>query len=94
VILNDVRAVEDVRSTFHEHVRSLFIFRHNPFSEEYQTELRESRGDEVGDIRFDKARTIYRIYIENIQMFDHVIINSGSLEELESQIIQIVKSLE
>ena len=45
-------------------------------------------------MRFKKAQTIYRIYIENIQLFDHVIINSGTFEELEMQVRQIVKSLE
>jgi hypothetical protein len=55
--------------------------------------LIESRG-EAGEVRFEKARTIYRIYIENIYLFDHVIINSGTFEELEVQVGQIVKSLE
>jgi len=72
---------------------TLFIFRHDPSSEEYHQELIESRG-EAGEVRFKKARTIYRIYIENIHLFDHVIINSGTFEELERQVEQIVKSLE
>jgi guanylate kinase len=93
VILNDVRAVEDIRNTFRERVRSIFIFRHDPLSEEYHQELITSRGLDAGEIRFEKARTIYRIYIENIHLFDHVIINSGTLDELEIQIRQIVRSL-
>jgi hypothetical protein len=63
-------------------------------SEEYRAELIGSRGEDAGKIRFEKARTIYRIYIENIHLFDHVIINSGGLAELKSQVEQIVKSLE
>ena len=94
VILNDVRAVEDVRNFFRERVRSIFIFRHDPSSEEYHQELIESRG-EAGEVRFEKAQIIHRIYIENIHLFDHVIINSGTREEeLEMQVGQIVKSLE
>jgi guanylate kinase len=93
VILNDVRAVEDVRSRFGERVRSIFIFRQDPLSEEYHQELIESRG-EAGKVRFEKARTIYRIYIENIHLFDHVIINSGTREDLGIQVSQIVRSLE
>lgn len=93
VVLNDVRAVEDVRNAFRERVRSIFIFRHDPLSDEYRKELIESRG-EAGEVRFKKAQTIYRIYIENIHLFDHVIINTGSFEELEMQVKQIVKSLE
>ncbi len=92
VVLNDVRAVEDVRNSFGELARSLFIFRQDPSSEEYRQELRDSRG-RAGQVRFDKARIIYRIYIENIHLFDHVIINSGPVEDLEMQVGQIVKSL-
>ena len=94
VILNDVRAVEDIRTTFREHVRSIFIFRHDPSSEDYRQELKEKRGSEAGQVRFEKASTIYRIYIENIQLFDHVIINNGTIDELETQVRQIVRSLE
>lgn len=92
VILNDVRAVEDVRNAFRERVRSIFIFRHDPLSEEYREELINSRG-EAGEVRFRKAQAIYRIYIENIHLFDHVIVNSGTFEELEIQVKQVVKSL-
>ena len=93
VVLNDVRAVEDVRNSFRELVRSIFIFRENPSSEEYHEELIESRGLKAGKVRFEKARAIYRIYIENIHLFDHVIINSGTSEDLNLQIKQIVQGL-
>jgi len=93
VILNDVRTVEDVRNFFRERVRSIFIFRQDPSSSEYRQELMKSRG-KAGKVRFEKAKTIYRIYIENVHLFDHVIINSGTFEELEVQVGQIVKNLE
>lgn len=94
VILNDVRAVEDVRRAFKELVRSIFIFRHNPTSDEYHQELIESRGKEAAEPRFQKAPTFFRIYIENIHLFDYVIINSGTKNELNIQVAQIVKGLE
>jgi guanylate kinase len=95
VILNDVRAVEDVRNFFGEQVRSIFIFRQDPSSPEYRQELMESRGGGRGsEVRLEKAKTIYRIYIENIHLFDHVIVNSGTYKELATQVIQLVKSLE
>jgi hypothetical protein len=54
----------------------------------------ESRGLEDAEPRYERAQTIFRIYIENIQFFDHVIINSGSSpKELEMQVKQIVKGL-
>ncbi len=94
VILNDVRAVEDVRNAFGELVRSIFIFRHDPTSEEYHQELIKFRGKEAAEPRFQKAQTIFRIYIEYIHLFDYVIINSGSKDELNMQVAQIVKGLE
>ncbi len=97
VILNDVRAVEDVRNAFRELVRSIFIFREDPTSRQYHDKLVEARGKEGKDaarLRFEQA-TIYRIYIENMHLFDHVIINrEGRPEEMETQVKQIVKGLE
>lgn len=96
VILNDVRAVEDVRNCFKGLVRSVFIFREVPTRRRY-IELAMERGikdAEEPERRFHKAQAIYRIYIENIHLFDHVILNSGTFEQLEAQVKQIVKGLE
>jgi hypothetical protein len=48
---------------------------------------------EDAEPRYERAQTIFRIYIENIHLFDHVVVNSGSFEELEIQVRQIVKGL-
>ena len=40
--------------------------------------------------RYNKAITIYRIYIENIALFDNVILNVGSLESSQKQVETIV----
>ena len=93
VILNDVRTVEDVRSTLGGLVKSIFIFRSSPTFEFYE-QLGKSRGgqnDKQVEIRYRKAQAIYRIYIENIQIFDYVIVNSESQKYLKSQIRQIIK---
>jgi guanylate kinase len=93
VVLNDVRAVEDVRDSLGELVRSIFVFRKDPSSLQYRKELVNSRGVEDAEPRYERAQTIFRIYIENIHLFDHVVVNSGSFEELEIQVRQIVKGL-
>ena len=95
VILNDVRTVQDVRTALGPLVRSIFVFRERP-SFETQKRLSEARNvTNEDDIRrrFDKAQAIYRIYIENIQIFDHVIINSGSRLLLRSQVRQVLNGL-
>ena len=95
VILNDVRAVEDVKNVFGGIVRSLFVFRESPNDNRFQ-EIANAKGLDPKEIkpRLQKAQTLYRIYIENIHIFDHVIINSGTLSELRLQVNQIVASLQ
>jgi guanylate kinase len=96
VILNDIRAVEDVRNSLRRLVRALFIFRKSPTLQEYGELAANVKGvidEKERERRFKKAQAIYRIYIENIHLFDHVIVNSGTEEELETQVKQIIKGL-
>lgn len=95
VILNDIRTVEDIRHTLGKIARSVFIFREGPKLTKHQ-EMAEVRGvlsQTDFENRFRKAQAIYRIYIENIHLFDHVIINSGSVADLGFQAEQIVRGL-
>jgi guanylate kinase len=95
VILNDIRIVEDVRSTFSGNVCSVFIFRESPILERHQM-LANERGNVSADEiwkRFLKAQSIYRIFIENIHFFDHVILNCGELSYLKRQVESIVDGL-
>jgi guanylate kinase len=95
VTLNDVRIVQDVRDRLGGLVRSVFVFREKP-SLEKQKQLDKDRGvgdDEAAQTRFRKAQSIYRIYIENISLFDHVIINVGEKEVLYQQTESIVDGL-
>lgn len=95
VILNDIRAIEDVRSILGPIVLSFFIFREEP---NLQSMLKIAEKREVSEIndtllRLNKARAIYRIYIENIQLFDYVLINSGDREILGAQVSTILDSI-
>jgi len=95
VILNDVRTVEDVRNALGPLVRSVFVFREGPSIEKYK-ELGRSRNvknEEELNRRFNKAQAIYRIYIENIHLFDHVIINGRKRAALKTQVHRIVTGL-
>lgn len=172
VILNDVRAVEDVRNALGGLVRSVFVFRESPtpetslkltqtkglhkkagillrvsgsfqsdleghsLSPEFRRKFREYVpllsnsieitleeesnswwiNDAVADqmyiaeqedgmlniykidqkelkLRLQKAQALYRIYIENIHLFNHVIINSGTYSDLQRQVNKIVLGL-
>jgi guanylate kinase len=95
VILNDVRTVEDVRAALGPVVKSVFVFREGPSLEKYR-ELGHSRNvqnEEDFNRRFNKAQAIYRIYIENIHLFDHVIINGRNRTALKTQVHKIVTGL-
>jgi len=95
LIVNDVRVVEDIRNAFGKLSRSIFVFRESPTIEQYQ-KLAASRdvSDEIDlQKRFNKAQAIYRIYIENIHLFDHVIINNRDRRTLMMQTRKIVRSL-
>jgi guanylate kinase len=95
IILNDIRAVEDVRNSWRGLVRSVFIYREVPSLAKYRAlvEKRGVKNEMESMLRYQKAQAIYRLYIENIHLFDHVILNSGSFEDLEAQVKQIVKGL-
>ena len=96
IILNDVRAIEDIRKFFGSLVKSIFIFRKKPDFKSYERTCKK-RGvndDNIIHTRYQKAHSIYRIYIENIYLFDHILINSGTYADLELQIKEIVKGLE
>lgn len=95
LVLNDVRLITDVKNMFGTLTRSIFLFRKSPSLQEFFSGA-AIRGDTVTDAtskRFKKAEAIYRIYIENIHLFDHVILNTGSIDMLEAQIGGIVESL-
>ena len=101
IVLNDVRAVEDVRTALRPQVISLFLYRRPPdknkfFEEEKRRASENILGKVVFDMaqkRFDKAKAIYRIYIENIHLFDNVILNVGDLTYTEKQVEHIVNNL-
>lgn len=95
VVLNDIRVVEDVRILLGPIVRSVFVFRGSPEYSQFKN-LAQSRGGLGKDdewARFQKAYSIYRIYIENIHTFDHVALNVGSIDELCLQASRIINGL-
>ena len=93
VILNDVRTVEDVKTKLGGQCFSIFVFREAPNLEHFLREGKK-RGEstETTKIRFQKASAIYRIYIENIHVFDKLILNvehdTSSLERILRHLIE------
>lgn len=95
VILNDVRAIEDIKNLLGKQCISLFIFRDVPNLERFEMEG-EKRNDTKETIltRYEKATAIYRIYIENIALFDKMILNVQSGDEsLKHILMQLIDSI-
>ncbi|MCH5172345.1 MAG: hypothetical protein J1F31_05920 [Erysipelotrichales bacterium] len=88
VVVNDIMAMAKLKKECKKRdndicVISIFLFRKIPVKEEYFAESRK-RGnvdDKETEQRFDKAKTVYRIYIENMHMFDFVMLNTINYDE-------------
>lgn len=77
-VINDIRAVEELKEEFPGRVLSIFLFRKIPDLEDYLKEaaIRGNVSEQEASARYEKAVAIYRMYIENIALFDKVILNA------------------
>ena len=93
VVLNDVRTVEDIKIKLGGQCFSLFIFREIPNKQHFIEigKMRNESSDKT-ETRFKKAESIYRIYIENIHIFDKLILNvekdTNSLEKILKNLVE------
>lgn len=95
IILNDIRAVEDLKTFFGDKCISLFIFRKSPQINDYK-KIGEERNSDLNDAvtRFNKANSIYRIYIENIHMFDKLVLNTqNNFDSLNKLLHELVNEI-
>jgi len=99
VIVNDIRTLQDIKGVFGLLTVCIFLYR-NIEAREIQ-ELQEKRGaiDASGKVderqikrRIEKSRVIFRKYIENIHLFNHVIVNTTTKDDLLKQMKKIVSA--
>lgn len=101
IVVNDIRAVEDIKAALGSLVISIFLYRKAAVYDEFYLEEKERAADNVieeeirktAQTRFEKAQAIYRIYIENIQLFDRVILNVFDQKHTKMQVENIVNCL-
>lgn len=93
IILNDVRTIEDLKSALGKQCFSIFIFREIPNIKHFLAEGKKR--DDLEDTvraRYEKASSIYRIYIENIHLFDKLILNvqegNDSINNMLTQLVE------
>lgn len=78
VVINDIRVVEELKKLYKGQVLSLFIFRHIiPDVEQHKKASADRGGVSTQKTlsRYEKAVALYRVFIENIYIFDRVILN-------------------
>lgn len=105
IVVNDVRAVEDLQTAAGDFVVSLFVYRRPPILKAFENEeiarMRDVCGKEEQEhallsakTRMEKAGAIHRIYIENIHLFNNVILNlTGEESKTRKQIGNIIAKL-
>ncbi len=104
VVVNDIRAVEELKKVFPNKVLALFLFRKMPDIVDFE-KVSGDRGNvapEESKKRYEKAIAIYRMYIENIALFDRVILNAieyakeGNVRRqniIDEQLYRVVKGV-
>ena len=91
VVINDVRVVEELKREFPNQVLALFLFREIPKKGSFEKEAKKRGGGAAkeSEDRLNKATAIYRTYIENIGIFNRVILNVGNEKTEDYAKIQI-----
>lgn len=87
IVINDVRVVEEIKQSFPGKVLSLFLFRKIPELKDFKSSsaLRGNVSSSEVKQRYSKAISIYRTYIENITLFDRVILNVKNYQGLDGE---------
>jgi len=93
IVINDVRVIEELKEEFPNQVLSLFLFREIiPDVETHKKAGSERGGVSESKIisRFEKAIALYRVFIENIFLFDRVVLNvpyigEGNIGEIQAE---------
>lgn len=96
IVINDVRTISEVKRIFGSLCKSIFVHRKAlSFEDFYKESVKRGVIDElIIKKRLKKAEAIYRIYIENIQLFDNVFLNSSDEQNLKKQVVKVIESLD
>lgn len=103
VIINDIKILQDLHTALGSQVVSVYMYRKAPVLQDFideeiarfsdHSEAMVEKITKTATTRYNKAITIYRIYIENIALFDNVILNVDSLENSQKQVDSIINKI-
>lgn len=91
IVINDEVVLEQLHRKFGTRIQSYFIHRGKPNIQKLIS-ICNDRGvtdPEVIQARFQVARNIYGMYTDRIDLFDNIILNTGSLEETQNIVAQL-----
>lgn len=92
IVVNDEATLKKLHTRYGDNVKSYFVHRGKP-SLNKLISICNSRGVTDPDIinaRYDVAQNIYNMYTNNIQLFDSIILNIGSIAETKRIVEQVV----
>jgi len=102
IILSDLRVVEEVKQFFGSLVVSLYIYRN--LSDTHLKKILEERNkacgiDQENDVSFAKQRQtrlnrlylMQRQYVDNITLFDHIILNTRKSQDMLQQVTNLIE---
>lgn len=101
IILSDLRVVQEVKQFFGSLAVSLYIYRNLTPSQlsKILKKRNEEKGDDFGDqisfmrekqTRLNRLYLMQRQYVDNITIFDHVILNTSNSTDMLEQVNNIV----
>lgn len=91
VVINDARTLEDLQKRFGDDVKSYFVHRKKPSLLDIKKISQERNITDPDEIRrrYEQALEIYGMYINQINLFDSIILNTGDLEDTEKIVRQL-----
>lgn len=94
LVVNDIRSIKLLRRMFGEYLSVIYL--HSNVSSHHIIENEKQRyatgqiSSQAVNHRVERIKATHRKYIENISLFDHVVINVGEREDLYAQLMSVV----
>lgn len=97
LVVNDIRSLKILKNMFGGACRCIYLHsnvsaRDIVIQESHREIGRQTSAASLTENRVERIKTIHRKYIENIYIFDYVVLNVGSKEDLFLQLKNIVGS--
>lgn len=92
LIVNNTEVLKKLQCMFGKNVNSYFIHRKKPSLEGFKeiAQKRNAFDEEDVEKRYEVASKIYKIYTDDVKIFDSIILNIGTLDQTRNIVNQLV----